>query len=111
MSTIHVHDLINKDLAVAPEDGKLLFMQLNSAVENKVHVVIDFSGLNTITTAFFNASLGNLYVRWTADILNQYIQINGKTLTPLQRKKARMVMDNAKTKLTEQELHDEMDGA
>lgn len=109
MRTVNVKSLIHTNLAVSPEDGEIIFDELNTAIERKESIRLDFSNLDTITTAFFNSSIGDLYEKWDRGILNQYIHIDSKTLTPLQRKKASNVMENARIKVSQQELRDDMD--
>lgn len=106
LKTLKIKDFINSDLATSSEDAAEVFKYLKKMFAQKEIVQIDFSGLNTITTAFLNASIGDLYSIATRDQLNRYIRILGNTLTPLQRNKVAMVMDNARNKLTQEELEE-----
>lgn len=104
MNRIIVRNLLDNDKATSPESAAPLFKELTKYLNSKEEVEVDFSDLSTITTAFFNVSIGDLYNNWTTEDLNNYIHIKANTLTELQRDKLRMVMYNAKTKLTDEEL-------
>lgn len=99
MKKIIVNELIKTDIAVSTDDAKLLFNALNDNMLSHTEVKVDFSNLKTIATAFFNVSIGNLYLNWDRKELNKYIHISAESLTPLQKNKLKMVMDNTRTKL------------
>lgn len=100
MEKIIVYELIKSQFAVSTDDAEVLFNLLNEHLKNKTEVRVDFSNLKTITTAFFNVSIGNLYSSWDRTELNKYIHITADTLTNLQKDKLKLVMDNTRTKLS-----------
>ncbi len=60
MGTIlKISDSINKNIASLHSDGLKFYSQLIEAL-GKQRIVIDFNGIDRITTAFINASLGKL---------------------------------------------------
>lgn len=99
-----VKDIIKTDLAVSSESGQEVYKILNENIKNKQRTNVYFSDLSTITTAFFNAAIGDLYANWDSEQLNSYISIKADSLTNLQRNKLQLVMQNAKNKLTDEEL-------
>ncbi|GKT04486.1 STAS-like domain-containing protein [Furfurilactobacillus entadae] len=107
MNTIIIKQEIGTSIAASAETAQDIFKELKNYYDRKESVVVDFSDLSTITTAFLNASIGDLYTLGTPEDLNKYIHISSKTLTPLQFKKVKLVMDNAKTKLSEQDFNEE----
>lgn len=106
--TIIVSNLVSNNLAVSTESAESLFELLNNSIKNKEKVSVDFSGLKTLTTAFLNASIGDLYSKWDRDTLNDYIYLVPESLTPLQYSKVKLVMDNAKNKLSQNDINEEM---
>lgn len=100
MKKIIVNDLIKTNIAVSTDDAKQLFDALNDCMQSHTEVEVDFSNLKTIATAFFNVSIGDLYLAWDRRELNKYIHISANSLTPLQKNKLKMVMDNTRTKLS-----------
>lgn len=109
MERIVVKELIKSDSATSPEKAKPLYNKIVQNIAGKEQVEIDFSNLTTITTAFFNSSIGNLYSAYPAKILNQFVRIDPKTLTKLQYEKLKLVMHNAKSKLSEADIREEID--
>ena len=109
MKKIIVKDLIGSNSATSPEKAKPLYDLLVKSVDNKEKVSVDFSGLTTITTAFFNSSIGKLYSAYSPNTLNEFITLDGKTLTKLQFDKLKLVMQNAKSKLSEDDIREEID--
>ncbi|MDC2829947.1 STAS-like domain-containing protein [Limosilactobacillus mucosae] len=109
MKKIIVKDLIKSDSATSPEKAEPLYNALVESVNNEEKVSVDFSNLVTITTAFFNSSIGKLYSTYSADTLNKFIKLDGKTLTTLQFDKLKLVMQNAKSKLSENDIQEEID--
>ncbi|WP_076645659.1 STAS-like domain-containing protein [Latilactobacillus sakei] len=99
-----VKDIINNDLAISSESGQEIFEILDQNVTNKIRTNVNFSNLLTITTAFFNSAIGDLYAKWDPKDLNDYVHIEVTSLTDLQKEKLKLVMDNAKSKLTDEEL-------
>lgn len=78
-----IRELIKGDLAVAPEDGDIVFEKLNSAFENKEIVILDFSEIDIFTTAFLNNAIGNLYSIHSSEFLNSYLKIENITRNDL----------------------------
>lgn len=109
MKKIIVKDLIKSGSATSPEKAKPLYDILVKSVDNKEKVLVDFSNLTTITTAFLNSSIGKLYSKYSPDTLNEFITLDGKTLTKLQFDKLKLVMQNAKSKLSENDIQEEID--
>lgn len=109
MKKIIVKDLIRSNSATSPEKAKPLYNLLVQCVDNKEKVSVDFSDLKTITMAFFNSSIGKLYSAYSSTTLNEFITLDGRTLTKLQFDKLKLVMQNAKSKLSEDDIREEID--
>lgn len=109
MKRIVVKDLINSASATSPEKAKPLYNLIVQSIKSQQPILIDFSNLVTITTAFFNSSIGDLYSAYPVDTLNQFVKIDAKTLTKLQFEKLKLVMHNAKSKLSKEAIREEID--
>lgn len=108
MSTvINIKDVLKTDLAVGDEKGKYIFSLIQNSMSDGKEVVIDFSGITSLTTAFLNYAIGELYTLKSPEELNKLIKIDGKSLTVSQRKKVKMVMENSKNKIN-QDVIDEV---
>ncbi|MCM6817736.1 STAS-like domain-containing protein [Pediococcus pentosaceus] len=105
---LNIHDYINSSLAVSANQGQKVFEKITDTIKKDEKIIINFSELTTITTAFLNTAIGQLYNIGSGSTLNNYIHIDGNTLSPSQREKVRLVMQNAKHQLTPQETKEEM---
>lgn len=72
---VNVKDLIKGDTAVSAELGGLVFNQISSALKQGANVVLDFSGISLMTTAFLNAAIGQLFKDFTSEELNAHLKI------------------------------------
>ena len=107
MERIVVRDIIKTELAVTSEKAEYLRSTFETKIKNKEPIIIDFSNIKNLTTAFLNVAIGELYRVGTPEELNKYIKIDGKTLTPVQFQKVKLVMDNSKRKIS-QKIIDEV---
>ena len=96
---LNISKLINSNLAVTSENADIVFKAISDSMKNKEKVIIDFSGIKTLTTAFLNIAIGKLYAVATSEELNRYISFDVSTLTDFQKSKIRLVQQNAKVKL------------
>ncbi len=92
MQTIKVIDEIGS-VCVDPEDGTLLCRQSCTALSQALDVLLDFSGVKTITSSFLNAALGCLFASFPVDTLTQKLKYVG--LDPTDEKLVRLVVTNA----------------
>lgn len=104
MERIIVRDIIKTELAVTSDKAEYLKSIFESKIRNKESVIIDFSNIKNLTTAFLNVAIGELYKVGTPEELNKYIRIDGKTLTSVQFQKVKLVMDNSKRKISQETI-------
>ena len=95
---LYISELIKSDLAVSSEKASIVFNKLQKNLKWNVSTIISFSGIKSLTTAFLNVAIGELYRYEKKDTLNKYISIDVSTLSKLQIDKVKMVMDNSRTK-------------
>ncbi len=77
MKHLVIKDIINSELAVSTENGNKVFEIVDSYLQKKEKVELDFAGINIMITAFLNAAIGRLYSKkeYTADFLNEYLKL------------------------------------
>jgi hypothetical protein len=74
MQTISVIEEIGP-VCVDPEDGGALYRQCYTALSQGVDLILDFSGVKTLTSSFLNAALGCLFANFTIDTLTQKLYL------------------------------------
>lgn len=72
---ILVSEVIGSDTAVSSDDGNLVYQNIHPFLQKGNHILLDFRGIEMLTTAFLNAAIGQLYHEYTGDILNKYIKL------------------------------------
>lgn len=73
--TLKINDFTALDIAVSSDEGD----KINEKIEyylGKVEILtLDFGGIQLMTTAFLNASIGQLYRNHTSEFLNKHLKI------------------------------------
>lgn len=77
MKHLIIKDIIKSDLAVSTENGNKVFEIVDSYLQKKEKVELDFAGITIIITAFLNAAIGSLYSKkeYTGDFLNEHLKL------------------------------------
>ncbi|WP_169516048.1 STAS-like domain-containing protein [Flavobacterium tegetincola] len=77
MKHLVIKDIINSELAVSTENGKKVFEIVDSYLQQKEKVELDFGGITIMITAFLNAAIGSLYSKkeYTGEFLNEYLKL------------------------------------
>ena len=73
--TVVVHELIGEDAAISTEDGNSLYERVEKAIDKGANVAISFKNIHLMTTAFLNAAIGQLYGKYSSEILNKQLEI------------------------------------
>lgn len=112
-----ISKLIGSNLAVSSEKASIVFEKIQSNIASNIYTTVDFTGIKSLTTAFLNIAIGELYRFKDKDTLNKLISIDVTTLSKLQFEKVKLVMENSrekynstlKKKIDEVTLHGQVD--
>lgn len=77
MKKIKVNEEIKSSIAVSPQKGEILYQAIRSYLDNKEEVLLDFSDVKQLTTAFLNNAIGSLYRSFDSEYLNKYLRVSG----------------------------------
>ena len=92
--TIKLNDFISCQKGITHGDGEPIYERIINAFHNGDSVILDFDGVEMMTTAFLNVVIGNLYKDYTSDQLKGILSfINLPNAVAVRIKK---VTDNAK---------------
>ncbi|PIB37417.1 hypothetical protein BFP72_05395 [Reichenbachiella sp. 5M10] len=72
---INIAQNIGGDAAVSTEDGNEIFGLIKKDFDAGQVVILDFSGIEILTTAFLNAALGQLYSAYSSEQLNARLKL------------------------------------
>jgi hypothetical protein len=92
MIPIRVIELIGP-VCVDPQDGAILCQQSHTALSAGSGVVLDFSGVRTLTSSFLNSAVACLFASFSIDTLNQQLRWIG--LDKTDEKLVQLVLKNA----------------
>jgi len=92
---IVVDQLVTGHKAVTPDEGAPIYKLLMESLNKGEHVVLSFSGLDMMTTAFLNVVIGDLYKTYTSEDLRSKLELTGLDEGGMRRVKK--VTDRAKS--------------
>ncbi|MEP2771665.1 MAG: STAS-like domain-containing protein [Fulvivirga sp.] len=73
MKTILVKDIIGSKSALSPMKGIKLYEFLSGEINDGNQIILSFSGIEDLVTAFSNASFGNLYTAYSIDKIESHL--------------------------------------
>lgn len=100
-NTIRLDDFISCHKGITPDDGEPIYNVILASLKGGIPVVLDFDGVEMMTTAFLNVVIGNLYKDYTSDKLKTMLSFSNLPAQIAIRIKK--VTDNAKLFYKDQE--------
>ena len=91
---ISVFGIVGSPLCVASSDGQKVYERLNAALETDREVVLLFHNVTTLTSAFLNAAIGQLYGTFSEEQIRAQLKVEDMEQDDLALLKR--VVDNAK---------------
>ena len=91
---ISVFGTVGSPLCVASGDGQKVYDRLSTALENERSVVLSFYNVTTLTSAFLNAAIGQLYGTFSEEEVRAQLKVEDMEQDDLALLKR--VVDNAK---------------
>lgn len=75
INQIRISSILENDAALTPSAGDKVYSYISQPLKKNEPVLIDFEGIKFITSAFLNASIGQLYAHYTSDFVKQHVQV------------------------------------
>ncbi len=91
---ISIFEVVGNPLCVASSDGQKVYDRLSTALEEERHVALSFHNVTTLTSAFLNAAIGQLYGEFSEEQVRALLTIEDAEQDDLALLKR--VVDNAK---------------
>lgn len=73
--TLKIYEVVGSSLCVASQDGQIVFEQINQALKDGKRVRISFQNVESLTSAFLNAAVGQLYGFFDHDLLKENMSV------------------------------------
>ena len=92
--TISVFEVVGSPLCVASDDGQRVFERIASAFKEEKDVTISFLNVSSVTSAFLNAAIGQLYGNFGEEQIRARLKV--KDMQPDDLALLKRVVDTAK---------------
>lgn len=70
---LKINDYITCNKGITPDEGEVIFNMLVKSFTSNERVLLDFQGVEMLTTAFLNVMIGNLYKDYSSDQLKEFL--------------------------------------
>lgn len=74
--TIEVRNAINTTYCIDVADGEKIYELLSKALKESRSVVLSFSGIELIITAFLNTAVGKLYKDFSEEFISKHLSVS-----------------------------------
>lgn len=109
MRELVISDVINGKSAILSETGEKVFQEIKKSVDDNEQITLDFTGITTMTTAFLNLAIGQLYDLKPVEELTKLVKIKRSSISDSHFQKIALVLSNSKEKREEfSKLQDEV---
>ncbi len=103
---ISVFGIVGSPLCVASSDGQKVYERLKTALETDRKIVLSFHNVTTLTSAFLNAAIGQLYGTFDEKQIRELLKVEDMEQDDLALLKR--VVDNAKLYFKNQKRFDKV---
>jgi hypothetical protein len=73
--TLRIYEIVGSSLCVASQDGQKVFEQIQRALANGNKVRLSFQNVESLTSAFLNAAVGQLYGTFDHILLKENLSV------------------------------------
>jgi hypothetical protein len=73
--TLRIYEIVGSSLCVASQDGQKVFEQISQALKENKNVRLSFQNVESLTSAFLNAAVGQLYGFFDHDLLREHLSV------------------------------------
>jgi hypothetical protein len=91
---LNVFEIVGSSLCVASDDGQRVFDRIASALKEKKNVTVSFLNISSLTSAFLNAAIGQLYGSFSEGQIRAQLKV--KDMQPDDLALLKRVVDTAK---------------
>ena len=73
--TLNVFEIVGSPLCVASDDGQRVYDRIASAFKEDRNVTVSFLNVSSLTSAFLNAAIGQLYGSFSEDQIRSQLKV------------------------------------
>ncbi|MGC9327331.1 MAG: STAS-like domain-containing protein [Candidatus Hinthialibacter sp.] len=72
---INVYEIVGSEFCVASDDGQKVYDQISKILQNHKKVILSFRHVQSLTSAFLNSAIGQLYGRFSEDEIKKNLSV------------------------------------
>lgn len=91
---LSIYEIVGSPLCVASEDGQKVYERIAAALQEGRTVTVSFQNINSLTSAFLNAAIGQTYGSFSEDEIRAKLRV--QDMEPDDRALLKRVVDTAK---------------
>ncbi len=73
--TISIFEIVGSPLCVASSDGQKIYDRLAAALKEGQSTILSFHNISTLTSAFLNAAIGQLYGKFSEEQVRALLKV------------------------------------
>lgn len=104
-TTISVFGVVGSPLCVASNDGQKVYDRLAAALKAERRVVLSFHNVSTMTSAFLNSAVGQLYEAFSEEQIRALLKV--EDMEPDDLELLKRVIDTAKLYFQDRQRFDQ----
>ena len=104
-TTISVFGVVGSPLCVASNDGQKVYDRLAAALKAERRVVLSFHNVSTLTSAFLNSAVGQLYEAFSEEQIRALLKV--EDMEPDDLELLKRVIDTAKLYFQDRQRFDQ----
>jgi len=101
--TLSVFEIVGSPLCVASDDGEKVYERIEKAIKQGRSVSLSFMNVTSLTSAFLNAAIGQLYGEFSEQEIRANLSV--KDMEPDDLALLKRVVETAKAYFRNTELH------
>ncbi len=101
--TLPVFEIVGSSLCVASDDGEKVYERIRKAVKQERSVALSFINITSLTSAFLNAAIGQLYGEFSEEEIRAKLTV--KDMEPDDLVLLKRVVETAKAYFKNPKLH------
>ncbi|MFH0822387.1 MAG: STAS-like domain-containing protein [Pseudomonadota bacterium] len=102
--TLSIFEIVGSPLCVASDDGERVYERVEKAIRQGRSVSLSFMNITSLTSAFLNAAIGQLYGVFSVDEIRASLSV--RDMDPDDLALLKRVVETAKAYFSNPELHE-----
>jgi STAS-like domain of unknown function (DUF4325) len=73
--TLSIFEIVGSPLCVASDDGQRVYRRIAAGLKEGTNITVSFLSVSSLTAAFLNAAIGQLYGRFKEDQIRSQLKV------------------------------------